>query len=361
VREDESDDPSRRRRRIRLLPPATAADRGGGDDARSRGDDSRTLETASALTDPSYHPPGRGNGGGCYGYAIGGGGAGGGGGSGGGPGCGAAGDGAGVGGLGPLLRCGATTLSELAGMVLNGDDDDDGVDEAVAAMLDGDGGDADDAGAMAGWATVAEEAERRDDVESAERDGGRPAAAAAVAGEGGVAHPPGADDTGMMSPISRALAAVALVTPLASLLSDLAGRLSFFGNGGGDDADVAAADGNNGNHVVGKVLMREEPTFRRVCMVVSPDEVRSCLEGTSDRGRGVGLLGMKFHQCGRDFQAHVRWMQRGSKAERMGVRVGDVVSVSWSCVRRVFVRLVFPSRFVRLVFLRIPSLEFRRP
>ena len=142
----------------------------------------------------------------------------------------------------------------------------------------------------------------------------------------------------MLSPISRALAAVALVTPLASsLLSDLAGRMSFFGNNNGDDADATTADGN----VPGKVLSREEPTYRRVCMVVSPDEVRSCLEGTSDRGRGVGLLGMKFHQCGRDFQAHVRWIQRGSKAERMGLRVGDVVSVSLQCL--------FSSPFVRLV------------
>ena len=334
VREDESSggDP-RNRRRIRLLP-ATMADRGGGgggDDASPRGDDSRhTLETASALTDPSYHHRPGGSGVGCYGGGANGGG------RGRGPGCGASGGdggGGGGGGLGPLLRCGATTLSDLAEMVLNGggdrDGDDDGVDEAVAALLDGGGGDDDDddAGAAVGRATVAGEAERRDDVESAERDGNRPSAVA-VAGD----PPPGADeDPGMLSPISRALAAVALVTPLASLLSDLAGRMSFFGSNG-DDAD-ATADGNNGNdNVLGKVLQREEPTYRRVCMVVSPDEVRSCLEGTSDRGRGVGLLGMKFHQCGRDFQAHVRWIQRGSKAERMGVRVGDVVSVSWQCL-----------------------------
>jgi hypothetical protein len=60
-------------------------------------------------------------------------------------------------------------------------------------------------------------------------------------------------------------------------------------------------------------------------MVVFPDEMRMCLDGSGD---SVGLLGMKFHQCGEDFQAHVRWIQKGSKAERMGVRVGDVVSVS---------------------------------
>lgn len=139
-------------------------------------------------------------------------------------------------------------------------------------MLDGGGGsdDDDNAGAAVGWATVAGEAERREDVESAERDGNRPSAVA-VAGD----PPPGADeDPGMLSPISRALAAVALVTPLASLLSDLAGRMSFFGSNS-DDAD-ATADGNNGNdNVLGKVLLREEPTYRRVCMVVSPDEVCS--------------------------------------------------------------------------------------
>ena len=65
-------------------------------------------------------------------------------------------------------------------------------------------------------------------------------------------------------------------------------------------------------------------SFRRVvCMVVFPNEVKSTLDGQT-----TGLLGMKFVQSGHDFQAHVRWVQRGSKAERMGVRKGDIVSVS---------------------------------
>ena len=74
----------------------------------------------------------------------------------------------------------------------------------------------------------------------------------------------------------------------------------------------------------GGVVHHTPLSFRRVvCMVVFPQEVQSTLEGQT-----VGLLGMKFVQSGHDFQAHVRWVARGSKAERMGVRRGDIVSVS---------------------------------
>ena len=63
-------------------------------------------------------------------------------------------------GLSLLLRYGVTTLGDTAVMVLNGkgdwDGDDNGVEKVVATMLNGEGGD-NDAGAMAGWATVTEE------------------------------------------------------------------------------------------------------------------------------------------------------------------------------------------------------------
>lgn len=76
------------------------------------------------------------------------------------------------------------------------------------------------------------------------------------------------------------------------------------------------------------VVRQELISFRRVvCMVVFPNEVRNTLDG-----KEVGLLGMKFEQSGLDFQAHVKWVQRGSKAEKMGVRRGDIVSVSCGCL-----------------------------
>ncbi len=106
---------------------------------------------------------------------------------------------------------------------------------------------------------------------------------------------------------------------------------------GGNGNRAAVIDGGGGrgaNNTAGRAHLPREvgPTFRRICMVVSPNKMRSCLEGMSERGRDVGLLGMKFYQCRRNFQAHVRWMQWGSKAERMGVQVGDVVSMS-RCMR----------------------------
>ncbi|KAL3807661.1 hypothetical protein ACHAXA_007951 [Cyclostephanos tholiformis] len=185
-------------------------------------------------------------------------------------------------------RCVGTTLGDLADMILLGG----GEDRAVTAMLDGEG-------VVGGLAAEAEE--RRDDVECAERD-------IAEGAYPGTTRPGEVEcEPGMLSPISKALS-TAMITPIA-LLSGLAGRFSFCG--------INNENGNDGNG--GMVV---ETRIRRVCMVLFPEELRSCLEGSA----GVGLLGMKFHQYGGDFQAHVRWIQRGSKAERMGVRVGDVVS-----------------------------------
>jgi len=69
-----------------------------------------------------------------------------------------------------------------------------------------------------------------------------------------------------------------------------------------------------------------EVKFRRISLILFPQEIHASLQGTSNNGRGVGLLGMTFCQNGHGFQANVEWVQRGSKAERMGVRKGDVVS-----------------------------------
>ena len=56
-------------------------------------------------------------------------------------------------------------MSHLAGMVLNGGGDQDGnkdrVAEVIAGMFNGEGG------LVAGWETVKEEAERREDINSA--------------------------------------------------------------------------------------------------------------------------------------------------------------------------------------------------
>ena len=78
-----------------------------------------------------------------------------------------------------------------------------------------------------------------------------------------------------------------------------------------------------------------EVKFRRVTLVVFPDEVQSCLHGKMTHGKygritTMGLMGMTFCQNEDDFQAHVNYVQRGSKADRMGVRKGDIVSVSFS-------------------------------
>ena len=73
-----------------------------------------------------------------------------------------------------------------------------------------------------------------------------------------------------------------------------------------------------------------EIKFRRVCLLVFPNEVQTAL-GNSGRTKNnnasvVGLLGMTFIQNSHDFQAHVNYVQRGSKADRLGIRKGDIVS-----------------------------------
>jgi len=77
-----------------------------------------------------------------------------------------------VGAVALVCSCSAvqcSAASDLAGMVLNGrggqDGNEDGVAEAIASLINGEGS------LVAGWATVAEEVERREDVKSAKSSG----------------------------------------------------------------------------------------------------------------------------------------------------------------------------------------------
>ncbi|KAL7548969.1 hypothetical protein ACHAWF_012238 [Thalassiosira exigua] len=69
-----------------------------------------------------------------------------------------------------------------------------------------------------------------------------------------------------------------------------------------------------------------EIRFRRACLVIFPDQVREALRPGDGKRGGDGLLGMTFRQDPGDFQAHVARVRGGSRAEKMGVRRGDVVS-----------------------------------
>ena len=126
---------------------------------------------------------------------------------------------------------------------------------------------------------------------------------------------------GMLSPISHALQTF-LSSPRDINIS------SFF--------PFNTANNHNGlqSPVEGSI---REIKFRRLCLVVFPNEVQTSLGNTPGANdhykngtrQSVGLLGMKFTQNHHDFQAHVSYVQRGSKADRMGVRKGDIVSLSF--------------------------------
>ncbi|KAL9186292.1 hypothetical protein ACHAXT_005530 [Thalassiosira profunda] len=110
----------------------------------------------------------------------------------------------------------------------------------------------------------------------------------------------------------------ALLSPLSALGGLVSPRISSMAKTFFDGQNAFMAP--EGTDVV-------EVKFRRICLVVFPDEVRQCLAPREGhRRRAAGLLGMTFAQSGEDFQAHVSHVQRGSKADRMGVRRGDVVS-----------------------------------
>ena len=134
----------------------------------------------------------------------------------------------------------------------------------------------------------------------------------------------------------------ALLSPISALGPLLVSPLKSFFDGGNNNSSRFNVP--EGSEVV-------EVKVRRVCLVVFPDEVKRCLEGKLSSGgrKVVGLLGMTFVQDVGDFQAHVSYVQRGSKAEKMGVRKGDVVSVSrYSC--GVFVCCLIDASILTLHF-----------
>jgi len=143
--------------------------------------------------------------------------------------------------------------------------------------------------------------EMRDDVESIERTRYEALLSAATGKEGKAVD--NNTNLGSLSPLSTAFQAI---------------TSSFFQT-------------NNNNGIIPEGAGVKEIKFRRLCLVVFPDEVQSSLGNTTKKKKrkndnGVGLLGMKFVQSSQDFQAHVSYVQRGSKADRMGVRKGDIVS-----------------------------------
>lgn len=62
--------------------------------------------------------------------------------------------------------------------------------------------------------------------------------------------------------------------------------------------------------------------YRRIPMVIFPNELEKCILGEDNET----LMGMKLVQSSDDFQAHVSYVMKGSKAYRIGVRKGDILS-----------------------------------
>lgn len=74
----------------------------------------------------------------------------------------------------------------------------------------------------------------------------------------------------------------------------------------------------------GNMMMDREMVpvpYRRIPMVIFPNELQQCMAEDNET-----LIGMKLVQSSDDFQAHVSYVMKGSKAYRIGIRRGDVVS-----------------------------------
>ncbi len=116
-----------------------------------------------------------------------------------------------------------------------------------------------------------------------------------------------------------------LVSPRMALIAS-----SFFADGDMNDALRTPTTPKMKEGVKGFV---EEMKYRRIPLVVYPDEISKVswngdnLDGKNGADADT-LIGMTFEQCPDDFQAHVKNVVSGSRAARMGVRKGDVVSVS---------------------------------
>lgn len=66
--------------------------------------------------------------------------------------------------------------------------------------------------------------------------------------------------------------------------------------------------------------MVQDP-YRRIQMVIFPDQLKRSMEEAQET-----LFGMKLVQNSEDFQAHVSYVIKGSKAYKSGIRKGDVLS-----------------------------------
>lgn len=90
----------------------------------------------------------------------------------------------------------------------------------------------------------------------------------------------------------------------------------------------------------------EEMKYRRIPLVVFPEEIAKVSLNRENPNGNKGadwdtLIGMTFEQCPDDFQAHVKNVVHGSRAAKMGVKKGDVVSVSTSQQLKFFTPLHF--------------------
>ena len=151
--------------------------------------------------------------------------------------------------------------------------------------------------------------EHDDDDEMRDVDGGRGRARArglrvdTASGDGG-----SSEGSGRGSPLGAAIMGTA-----AALLTPLGAAARHFLEPSGASHVIMPAPGN---------VEVVEIKFRRLCLVVFPEEFLGSLKD------GDTLLGMKLRQDPEDFQAHVATVRRGSRADKLGVKRGDVVSVS---------------------------------
>ena len=151
--------------------------------------------------------------------------------------------------------------------------------------------------------------EHDDDDEMRDVDGVRGRARArglrvdTASGDGG-----SSEGSGRGSPLGAAIMGTA-----AALLTPLGAAARHFLEPSGASHVIMPAPGN---------VEVVEIKFRRLCLVVFPEEFLGSLKD------GDTLLGMKLRQDPEDFQAHVATVRRGSRADKLGVKRGDVVSVS---------------------------------
>lgn len=101
----------------------------------------------------------------------------------------------------------------------------------------------------------------------------------------------------------------------------------------------------------------DEVRYSRILLIVFPSELgtSSAFGGTSVMSGYGTLLGMTFKQCPSDFMAHVSHVVRGSRSDMMGLRRGDVVSVSHCFALRLHTGMI-----VSILTLSFNNLAVRR-